>query len=170
MWKTFPGCICSKQILIRNGYENIHSLLNINKDKLDRLEIEVEKNREIINELKCDHSKIYDTQPKFKILLGHRSLIIQWCEELSKCHNSRNESELINNPAFSKILTEMVRSAVTNQKKEPNARRFSKLLMDFSLYLYIMAGKACYEVISFNLPIPKANTISMYNCLILCYK
>lgn len=90
MWKTFPGCICLKPILIQNGYENKHSLLNINEDKLDRLETEIEKNREIINKLKCDHSKIYDTQPKFKILLGHRSIIIQWCDELRKPNGTQH--------------------------------------------------------------------------------
>lgn len=130
--------------------------------------MEVEKNREIINELRCDHSKIYDAQQKFKILLGHRTLIIQWSDELSKRHSSQSESEL-SHPAFSQILNEIIQSAVTNQNKPPNARRFSKVLTNFSLYLYIMAGKSCYEVISSNLPIPKANTISMYNCLNLNY-
>lgn len=92
-------------------------------------------------------------------------MLLKWCQDLAEERDSLNESIDINSAAFSPIMVELIRSALKNQNKAPNARRFSEVIMNFSIYLYIMAGKACYEIISSNLPLPKANTISEYDYL-----
>lgn len=166
LWKTFPGCVCAKKILIESGYDNKCSLLCLNEDKLNELEDQIGRDgRMPIRGLRCDHSNIYDGQQKFKILLGHRLLILKWCHDLIEGEDSSNETFKINHPAFSQIMVEIIHSALTNHNKTRNIRRFSDLLMQFSIYLYIMAGKACYEIICANLPLPKANTISTYSCV-----
>lgn len=162
MWKTFPGCSCLKQILIVSGYDNIHSLMCINEEKFNELEDQVLIDRQKVD---CDHLTIYEAQPKFKLLLGHRSLILKWCADLTRTDNSSNESIQTNHPAFSPIMNRIMLSAVKNFNKTSNARRFPELLMQFLIYLYIMAGRACYEIIFANLPIPKASSISTFNCL-----
>lgn len=154
MWKTFKGCICLKQILIASGYDNHHSLICMDEEKLNELEEKTDFNQKF----DCSHLKIYNEQKKFKLLLGHRYLILKFCQDLSMVDKSNSEVR-IDHPAFSPIMIEMIRSALTNYQKTPNTRRFSNLLMDFSICLYIMAGKACYEMVSGNLPIPKPITI-----------
>lgn len=126
---------------------------------MNELEEEVNKNRQVIQKLDCKHASNYASQEKFHFLLGHRSLILKWSGELMEKNENLNETIQLNNPCFSPILVELIRSALTNRDKTPNARRFSDILMQFSVYLYIMAGKSCYEIISSNLPIPKSYTI-----------
>lgn len=140
----------------------------MNEKCLNELEEHVNENRQILGQiiqsLDCDHANLYGALKRFQLLPGHRALFLSWCEiqrqSLDQIEHAENSREsLLNNPAFSIILVEIIRSALNNHTKSPNARRFSKLLMNFCIYLYIMAGKACYELISANLPIPKAKTI-----------
>lgn len=73
--------------------------------------------------------------------------------------NETNKTFTVENPAFSTVLREIISSALTNFNRDPKTRVFSDLLMKFSIYIYILAGIASYEVISANLPLPKATTI-----------
>lgn len=166
MWCNFTGCDCLKTILNDNGYDNTASLRHLNENELDRLENAINQQRQILHSLNCKHAETYKSQKNFKFLSGHRISVLKWCEALNiESNNTRSSNETfnVNNPAFSPILREMILFAVENFNKPPNTRRFTKpgsnLLMDFSIYIYIMAGKASYEIISSNLPLPQAKTI-----------
>lgn len=165
IWNDFPGCLCLKLILINSGYDNLKSLLCITDEKLTMLEKYVEKNRSVTEKIACDHAKSYgfsygtsNSSDQFQFLPGHRAVLLDWCQnKLPKIEASNTFT--IKNAAFSPILREMISSALSNHSKPPNVHRFSKILMDFSIYMYIMVGKASYDILCANLPLPKSKTI-----------
>lgn len=170
LWNNWSGCQCVKQILLENGYDSVCSLKLLNDKNLDDLENCIEKDwhTKLCSIEKCSHIEIYSRQQKFKFLLGHRALLLNWCEELNKPIYDENIDEKnvqkllfgINHPAFSSIMKDLIAFALINHEKSPNNHRFSDLLRDFSIYIYIMAGKATYEIIAANIPLYKAKTIS----------
>lgn len=164
IWNNFPGCDCLKLILINSGYDNLASLKCINQDRLNELEVHINENRENLEVLICAHKNRYLEQRKFHFLPGHSALMLNWCENevqnlLQDEVQNKTETFNINDPAFSRILKEIITSGLSNHSKRPNVHRFSEMIMDFSIYLYIMAGKSCYETLSANLPLPKAGTV-----------
>lgn len=169
VWVGFPGCECLKDILIKCGYDNAHSLICLNENRLNQLEDNVDLNRSLIPmHLKCNHIEIYAEQVKFKLLLGHRAMLLQWSENLLQGQRNQtfgttpDSSFRTNSAAFSPITQQIVLTALSNYNKLPNGRRFSDLLTNFSIYIYIMAGKACYEILAANLPLPTAGSISKF--------
>lgn len=136
----------------------------LNESVLDELYKSVDEN--IIESFECQHKEIYKemyrTQNKFNLLPGHKIQILELATRQSKKQTAmQSDDDLfsINAGFFSPIMREIVYSAKSNHNKHPNARRYSDLLTDFSMYNYIMAGRECYEVLSANLPIPKAGTL-----------
>lgn len=161
LWNNFPGCKCLKSVLINSGYDNIPSLMCVSDEQLTNLEKHVEENRWITDELTCSHAKSYGTLTKFQFLPGHRVTLLDWCQNKLTCNEPDNETSkfTVDNAAFSPVLRELIAYALSNHQKPPNSHRFSQLLMDFSIYIYIMAGKACYEILCANLPLPKSGTV-----------
>lgn len=168
MWSKFPGCDCLRHILCECGFDNALSLKLITEQHLSEMENYVNSCREsILNSLTCNHANIYRSRTIFKFLPGHRPIILSWpaqilaqissAEELNKMQ----QTFTVNHPAFSPILREIICSALTNHDRDPKGRTFSDLLMKFSMYIYILAGKASYEIICSNLPLPQAGTICM---------
>lgn len=157
-WNDFPGCVCLKSILINFGFDSIPSLKGISDEKITELEKKVEKNRSIIEGIACEHAKSYNKSTKFEFLPGHRSLLLDWCQnDLHKVEENRTFTT--ENAAFSPLLREIINSALFNHNISKNGHRFSEAIMDFSIYLYVMAGKACYEMLCANLPLPKSGTV-----------
>lgn len=166
IWTQFPGCECLKSILSSFGYDNPYSLKCLNTNTtLIELEEQVQKNNSIIGRFTCEHAERYKLSTKFEFLAGHRALLLNWCQNLNNPVSKQDDIDaFINkNPAFSTILKEIIKSALANHGKPPNTKRFSQTLMDFSVYIFIMAGRACYNVLSANLPIPKTGTICKFS-------
>lgn len=63
---------------------------------------------------------------------------------------------------FSHLLNMLINNAKYNSNKDPKGYRYDECIRYFATYIYIMCGKACYETLSANLPIPKAQTIRTY--------
>lgn len=173
VFSNFPGCECLKLILQESGYENESSLKCINENLLNELEKFVGKNREtLITKLTCEHKNVYSNQTMFKFLPGHFALLLNWCKnEVPHYSRSLSTESVINglindHPAFSNIHREIIVNALNNHAKTPNLHRFSDVLMDFSIYLFITAGRACYETIAANLPLPKAGTIRKFKLIV----
>lgn len=160
VWTNFEGCNCLKLILINVGYDNVASLKCINGELLNDVEKHVEKNNHVLQSLTCEHKNRYLGE-KFEFLPGHRALILDWCQ--NRLTNSLEDTFNKNHPAFSPILCEIIGSALDNHDRPKNRHRFSQILVDFSIYLFIMAGKSCYETLSANLHLPKAVTICKLN-------
>lgn len=157
IWNYFPGCVCLKYILIRFGYDNKASLMCVNDERLTKLEEFIQSDRSIVDELTCEHAEFYSSPTQFQFLPGHRAVLSDWCQ--NKINEVPDGMFTIENEAFSPTLREIIASALSNHTKPPNAHRFSKVLIDFSIYMYIMAGKACYETLCANLPLPKSGTV-----------
>lgn len=157
IWNNFPDCECLKILLINTGFESLTSLKCINRDLLIEVKKNIEKNRNILQTLACDHKSRYLGMDKFEFLPGHYALLLDWCQ--NQLCNLSTDTFNAKHSAFSPILSELINSALSNHKKPAKSHRFSEVLVDFSIYIFIMAGKACYETLSLNLPIPKAGTI-----------
>lgn len=158
LWKSFPGCECIKRILINCGFDSEFAIKCINENNLDALKGCVDKN--FIKTLNCAHLNFYMAQEKFELLPGHRALTLEWSKRMNQTSNQINDERIdIRHPAFSPILREIISTALKNYSKTPHARRFSDFIMNFSIYIYIMAGRACYDILSANIPLPKTGTI-----------
>lgn len=159
---NFSGCDCLKKFLCANGYDDALSLKLITNDGLNESENYIDANREsFLNSLSCKHAKIYKEQKVFKILGGHRYVALKWSAQISSDEKTKEEEQkfTIKHPAFSPILRDIISSALYNYNREPQGRAYSDLLWDFSKYIFILGGKASYEIISSNVPLPKAGTM-----------
>lgn len=146
------------------GFDIPQYLEYIDEKNLDDLEKHVDQDRTILgnSDSKCHHMTIYANQSTFKFLPLHRIIILNWYRSTN---SKQPEKDFVNieHPAFSSILRAMIRTALSNYDKPPRNNRFPELIFDFSIYLYIMAGRVCYETISANLPMPKVGTIGENN-------
>lgn len=112
------------------------------------------------------------TDNEFQLLPGHRTLIL----ELGKSLNSPNrnsDNNLIQNTKFifSNLLTELNKMSIFNLGKTVQARRYSEIIQYFCIYMYMVCGKFCYEILSTNLPIPAPSTVCKYSVLeVYCQK
>lgn len=103
---------------------------------------------------------IYEHVQPFEIAPGHRVVIenipqyvkqIKTVEQISKFDTVAND--------FSFVLKMLIETAENNSGREPTGRRYSETIQYFATYVYLMCGRACYETLCANLPIPQANTI-----------
>ena len=148
IWESFAGCECLKLLLIEVGFDNSASLKCINSEELNKIENFINDNREILNVLECEHKQKYLVQKHFKFLPGHVAILLSWCYNLSseKLNTNASSSASYSHPSFSPILCELINSALSNFEKPANTRRYSDTLIDFSIYVYIMA---CYKMKSY---------------------
>lgn len=98
------------------------------------------------------HKKLYQQQSSFNFLPAHRMSLSKIPQNMDSFDSS---SFSLNNSAFSKMLRELISSALLNANKVPTAHRYSEVLTDFSMYMYMVSGCSAYEVLAANLPLPK---------------
>lgn len=144
-----------------SGFDKPEYLYGITELQLEQLEEYINQRKNILANIECSHKEIYQNSQNFKLLPGHRTLILN----LSKRPPQTDTNQAIEHPAFSILLQNLIQTALNNYEKPASYNRYSELLMDFAIYIYIMAGKACYEVIAANLPIPSVVTICNINFL-----
>lgn len=163
---VIPQCI--KIILQKSGYDSEMSLTALNENNLSEIELHIQKNhREIFTNLDCCHSQTYRNQREFKLLPGHKGFILKIPEKLNS--NPRPHSlsmicqQLVERssglPTITNLLKELLEVAVKNENKSKTQYRYSDVIQFFSIYVYILSGRNCYEILSNNLPMPKVPTI-----------
>lgn len=137
--------------------------MGINQDVIREMEIFINSNRNLLQTLECSHKQIYEKQSPFAFLTGHKMLLSSLPEYIKswKHEDERHESSQ-NHPHLSSVLNAMLEAAVRNANLTPNNYRYSKLLMDFAIYIFLIGGKSCYKILCNNLPLPKIPTISEY--------
>lgn len=59
-------------------------------------------------------------------------------------------------------LQQMIRTAIKNYDRDNNHNIYSTEIQHWATYLYMMCGKATYEVLCKNLPLPQVNTVRKY--------
>lgn len=154
----------------KSGFDRPDYLYNLTELQLNQLEENINKNRIILEsiEIECSHKEMYKSRQNFKFLPGHRTLILRFAQSLAQSSRQANTEKLaektfdrtFEHPALSILLQNLIQTALSNyENSSSTSNRYPKLLMDFGIYIYITAGKACYEVIAANLPLPSASAI-----------
>lgn len=146
------------EILQKSGYDNTISIQNLIDDRIDRVEKFVQQNLQPVLD------EAYAKMSEFRFLPGHRATLLGLPEAIKK-FESRTETSaktIINSLPLSFIMKEMIETAISNADKDPKHRRYSETIQYFASYIYMHCGKACYEILSNNLPLPQANTTCMF--------
>lgn len=120
----------------------------------------INKNRNFLQTLECSHKQIYEKQLQFSFLMGHKILLLGLSEYMKKWKAKEKPTSFEYQPHLSSVFNAMLEAAIRNANSTPNNHKFSKLLMDFSIYIFLIGGKLCYKILSDNLPLPKIPTIS----------
>lgn len=183
-----PNCV--KTILIGSGYDNKLCLDCINKEKLKEIENFARRSlHDTINNLSCCHSESYKSEiqlGRFEFIPGHSTLILKFpaiIAEIEQSNQLETKSKILaemstqlcfwekldevcskvkSEPAFSILLKEFIQTALTNFEKLPNSKRYSEVIKYFSIYIYILCGRNCYEILSSNLPMPASSTVCTF--------
>lgn len=161
------------------GYDNQISIANLKEADLDLIDNYLNRSemRAVIDSLSCCKSEIYKAQEKFELLPGHRTYILNLARQMilkQMSHSDmvasttpgltfKEQAEI--EPSLPFLLKEFINISLNNYKKMPNSHRYSNIIQDFATYIYILCGRYCYEVISKNLPMPKAPTICKHGNL-----
>lgn len=178
--KEFPNCI--KVILFNAGFDTLLGIANMNETSITQVEDYVNTNgnqsfMEIIEYLSCCHSEEYKrsiANKTFTFLPGHKGLILKIGEIVAKSTSSEeeaNESNMVRlwntiehfGPALPQMLKEMIQTALINSQTTPNLNRYSDVIKYFSIYVYLLCGRQCYEVLCSNLAMPAASTIGKFS-------
>lgn len=170
---VIPNCI--KTILFNSGYDTSLAIASINEGCVVEIENYINANGnfiEIVKDLQCCHSELYKDgvrRKTFRFLPGLKNLIIKIAEIVanSTTQNERNSQsqlerlmkEIQCQPALPEILKEVVRTALENSQKAPNLNRYPDTLKYFAIYVYLLCGRQCYEILCNNLAMPAASTI-----------
>lgn len=149
---------------------------------MDDIEKYVNENRENLILSKChiQYDKQKLEQKTFRLLPAHKATVLNIPKVLPDIRlsiKSQVKSDLdeiidayCSNPAFSFLMKKLITVALKNFGKAPTNKRYTDgqadgctalgtAMMDMSIYTFIVGGKALYETLSANLPIPTASTV-----------
>lgn len=164
MNQSIPECI--KRLLEASGYDTEISLSTLNEANLLKVELFAQRSlQHVIAELHCCHSETYRNETTFQFIPG--TFILEIPKGLQS--NSRPVTlstlcqQLIDRlstmPMATDLLKEFLKTVVTNESTSKTQNRYSEVIQYFSTYIYMLCGRNCYEVLSNNLPMPKAVTV-----------
>lgn len=146
-------------ILNETGFSTKIALKGINPDStITQIEKFINKNYERLSRGLI--GSIYENIQPFEIAPGHRVVIesIPQYMERIKTVKQISEFDTVAND-FSFVLKMLIETAENNSGREPTGRRYNETIQHFATYIYLMCGRACYETLCTNLPLPQANTI-----------
>lgn len=124
-----------------SGFDNILSMMDINRDDIDDIE-------------KSFGKSILPGHKKFIVALGKKAKEFE--SSLAKAKKEKSEIDL---PGATFIMNELVKSAMQNANVAPTRHRYSEDIQWFSTYIFLLSGRAAYEFLSSNLPLPSVPTI-----------
>lgn len=169
-WKLFENYIseeippCIKVVLGLCGFNTLISLSDITYSDITKIEECISENfSESITQLKCCYSEYYKshiiTHQNFKLLPGHAALLVilpQYIKEYRQAYQKK-VSDL--NGRYSLFLNELIQTAEENRFKSSNQASYSDTVRYFAMYIFLLCGRACYDMLQSNLPIPSTPTI-----------
>lgn len=145
-------------ILKECGFDSYLPFLSITNETINDIEEYVKEDTSILKNTSYEGVKHFKFKPGHKIFLLNLTDRINYLKETKP--NEKMQCKLSD---FSYILRTFIETAETNFGKHPKGFRYNETNRFFSIFIYLMCGKACYETLSANLPIPKANTICKCN-------
>lgn len=151
-------------ILEINGYDNTLAMCEITDQEICAIErnstlVVGEKTVPIFKS--SNYYSKWNFSDPFSFLPGHRKLIRELGKKAAQYKiymDARKENDVVFSD-LSFIMQEMLKAAKQNKNLAPTSHRYSEALQWFSTYIYILSGKAAYEVLSNNLPLPQASTV-----------
>lgn len=158
---NFPDYLA--EILIASGYETALAVQLLNPNNIKDLEVYVHENlRHLLR-----NTTYVKNSAEFHFPPGHRSLLLNLPDQIQKFQQAKSLSPMQekewNLNEFSFVLKSLIETAQSNLNRNSNQHRYSESIRNFATYIYLMCGKACYETLSANLPIPLAGTIREFN-------
>lgn len=137
-----------------SGFENESSLKSIHSEIIADIENYANENPAILE------NTAYKNISKFKFKPGHKLLLLQLPNQIKILRESQtNKSQESRTNDFSQVLKTFIDTAESNFGKPPNGFRYDEINRYFSTFVYLLCGKACYDTLSANLPIPSSHTI-----------
>lgn len=142
-------------ILLETGFDTQASLELLTNESIKEIEEYVNQNRNLtIN-------TIYEQKEQFKLLPGHRALMLSFPRRI-QLFKELNNKPTHDSSTYSFILQSLMEAANLNANKHSKAYRYNDIIKYFSIYIYLHCGRACFETLCANLPIPKALTIRKF--------
>lgn len=135
--ETIPNEII--KVLVDNGFDNILAMTEINQDDIPDIE-------------KCADTVLLPGNKKYIIALGKKA------KQYESYLAEKQKSEL-DLSAATLIMKELLKTATQNANVPPTRHRYSEIIQWFSTYIYLLSGRAAYEFLSCNLPLPSVPTI-----------
>lgn len=141
-------------ILGESGFTSKAALQKITPENIKSIEQYVNDNFDSLIDGLSDYKRV---RP-FKLKPGH-CMIIESIPELLNRAKAVEESKTKSRNEFQFVMKWLIETAERNAGREPKGRRFDETVKLFAIYLYIMSGRACYDTLSANLPLPQATSI-----------
>lgn len=158
--EPLPNCI--KQILSDCAYDTFASLKSISIESCVEIEKHINTNsRKTIQLLDCCHSDYYKKQQEFKLIPGHKDLIVSLSKISSVSEENCDVKPCITNSSkFSCVLKELIETQIGNSGRD--CLRYGDIIRWFATYIFLLCGRSCYEMLNHNLPLPSTKTIREY--------
>lgn len=145
-------------ILEKSGYDSTIAIESMNVNQIEEMEGYVSRNLQLLD------NSIYTNTANFKFLPGHKTLLLtlpKYTEKFSKLLDFFNEN-FADMSSTSFIMKELMKVSKQNHQKDSNNHRYLETVRYFAIYLYIMSGRACYEVLCNNFPLPQPSTVCKF--------
>lgn len=147
-------------ILMRSGYDCKLALLGLNKESVEEIETYANKNRSVLENTSYQNMKEFSFKP------GHKCIIIDLPNQIRLLEKAESDEKMQYRMSdFSLILKTFIETAELNHGRDPKGYRYNDINRFFSTFIYLFCGRACYDTLCANLPIPQTNTIRKFSNL-----
>lgn len=124
------------ELLKRCGFDTISSIKNINENYLNEMESLINGNRLLLEGIDLKNS--YLKMEEFKFLPGHRVLLLKAPSFLQI-----EETNEVTSDILSHLMQLLLNCAKENYGKDPCRKRYHEIVRDFSIYVFLTAGRMC---------------------------
>lgn len=142
-------------ILVRSGFDSKSALLGINTNiVIQEIEQYANEDRSVLEGTSYQNMKTFMFKP------GHKHTILYLAEQVKLLDKAdADENKEHNMSDFSIVLRTFIETVETNYERDPRGFRYNDINRYFSTFIYLFCGRACYETLSANLPMPQASSI-----------
>lgn len=161
--ESVPNCV--KFFLSVCVYDTLTSIQNISLESIDDIENHMNICTEALQGLDCCHADAYKTQSKFKLLPGHRDFLLSMSKY--KSNNSQKDDSLDKqntnqNSSLPVVLQAMIQTSQQNAGTNKYNAHYNDLIRYFATYVFLLAGRSCYEFLKRNLQLPSTKTVCKF--------
>lgn len=156
--ETVPSCV--KLVLTVTGYNTLSSLKSFQSETIPQIEKTFNDNFRLVHKFDCCHSEYYNNLCEFKFLPGHADFLCGISKYFITVQNHENRETVETITEFQPVLKAILDNL--HQSTGKSRVKYSDVLRYFATYVYLKAGRSCYEFLQSNLPLPSSKTICKY--------